>query len=337
MTKSGFWFQAAAVGVIGLILLGVSGCGNHTHLAKSSALTGAGLTKLRVGYPTGSLIKEIFLQTGVDTGIFTKYGLVVEEKDYPVGGQAVQDLASGNLDVAIVGPAAALAGAAQGADLKIIASGAENDCPLVVRPGITNIKELNGKKVGTPGASSIQETMLDYLEQEQGIKTKHVYAPIANLVQFMENGEIDGIVAWEPVAAETVAKVGAHYLMDTIIPGAEAADITVSGQLFRQDPATAVKFLKAAVAIRRYLADADHLAAREQVAAGLTGLPESVIANGVRHSNLFTTPLQLNLASIKLITSQDIASGQLVGVSRTGLTAFLDKNIDSTLLQKALH
>ncbi|MDA8440968.1 MAG: ABC transporter substrate-binding protein [Peptococcaceae bacterium] len=337
MIKMKHIFKVVVPALLTLTLFGLTGCGSGPTPSGSNG--GAGnkptLTKLTVGYPSGTMSKSLFLQTGIDTGIFTKYGLEVQPKAYTVGGQVVEDLAGNNLDFGMAGPSASLDGAAKGADLKIIASAMQNDCPLVARQEITSVKELNGKKVGTPGVSSIQETMLDYLESQQGIKTIHVYANAANLVQLLQKGEIDAIVAWEPLGAQAVAKVGAHYLLNTIIPGAEAEDFTVTGKLFRENPNTVVQFLKAAEAIKQYLNT--HLTEREQVAAGSTGLPESVIAQAVQSSHNFITPMQLNVNSIKLSAMQDIASGKLTGVKQSGLDAFLAKNIDTTLLQKALQ
>lgn len=319
-----------------LILFSLAGCGSVSKLPNSGDGSKSAAIKLKIGYPVGSLSKELFLQTAVDKGIFAKYGLQVEGKDYSVGGQIIQDLAGGNLDLAIVGPSPALIGAAQGVDLKVVASGIKNYCPLVARKGINSIKELDGKTVGTPGVSSIEETMLNYLESQQGIKTKHIAANVSNLAGMLEKGELDAIVPWEPVAANTVAKVtGAHYLLDTILPNAEAADITVSGKLFREHPNTVILFLKAAEETRQYVLT--HTDERVKAAAQITGLPESVIAESIRRSHEFTTPLQINMDSIKLIASSDIASGKLRGIDQKGLNSFLTKNIDSALLQQALQ
>ena len=331
------FFKVGALVFLMFTLVILTGCGSVSSSPsnKAGVESKPTLIKLKVGYPSGSLAKELVLQTAIDKGFFAKYGLEIEGKGYSVGGQIVQDLAGDNLDLGLVGPSASLAGAAKGADLKIVATAMKNYCPLVARQGITSIKDLNGKKVGTPGVSSIQETMLNYLEGQQGIKTIHVYANAANLVAFLEKGEIDAIVAWEPVAAQATIKLGAHYLLDTILPGAEAADITVTGKLFRENPSTVVQFLKAMEDTRQYFNN--HSVEREQVAASLTGLPENVIAESVHRSHIFATPLQLNVDSIKLIATLDLASGKLVGVNQNGLDAFLAKNIDTTLLQKALQ
>ena len=290
---------------------------------------------LRVGYNNGALVRELFIETAVEKGIFAKYGIKIDAKGYAVGGQVVQDLASGNLDVGLgIGPSPSLAGAAQGVDLKIVASLAKDDSPLVARAGITSIWDLNGKKIGTPGLSSIQETMLNYLERKEGFKAQHIYASPSYLVAFLEKGEIDAIVSWEPVAAQTVSKLSAHYLLDTVIPDAEAAEIIVSGQLFRNHPETIVNLLRAVEETREYLVN--HTDERVKEAARLTNLPESVVAESVRRSRLFQVPLQIDMASVKLIISEDIASGKIKGVTPGGMEEFLNKYIDSSLLGRAL-
>jgi NitT/TauT family transport system substrate-binding protein len=290
--------------------------------------------KLNVGFNIGSLNREVFLETGLRKGFFKACGLELETKGYAVGGLIIQDLVGGHLDVGLAGISPSLAGVAQGGDIVIVSSQAKNDAPLVVRDSVKSLKDLDGKNVGTPGVSSIQETLLNYLERKNGFKTKHVYGPPTKLINDLEKGEIDGIVAWEPVAAQAVAKLNAKYLFDTVIEGAEASMVTVSGKLLRENPDAVKNLLVATNQTKEYIKT--HFDEVMQVAAEKTGIPADVISDGVKRSQLYIAPLVINMDSVRLIVEADIAGGKLHNIDEAGKDKFIQKAIDESFLEKAL-
>lgn len=300
-----------------------------------SAETNGEMLKLRLGYNIGSLNREVFLETAFRQGYFKKHGLEIEDKGYSVGGQIIQDLVGQNLDVGLVGISPSLTGVARGGDIVIVSSQVKNTAPLIARSSIKSLKELDGKKIGTPGISSIQETMLLYLEKLNGFKTTHVYGKATELVSYMEKGEIDGILAWEPVASQAVAKLGAHYLMNTAIEGAEASMVTMSGKMLREHPKEVVAFLKAARDTQRYIAD--HMDEVIGIAAEKTGIPADVIKNGMTRSKLFVLPQTINMESVRLVAEIDIANGKLPDVKAADLNQFLRKAIDESFLKKSMN
>lgn len=293
------------------------------------------MLKLKVGYNIGSLNREVFLETAFRQGYFKKQGLVIEDKGFSVGGQIIQELVGQNLDIGLVGISPSLTGVARGGDIVIVSSQVKNTAPLIARTSIKTLKELDGKKVGTPGISSIQETMLLYLEKQNGFKTTHIYGKATELVNYMEKGEIDAMLAWEPVASQAVAKLDAHYLLNTAIEGAEASMVTMSGKLLREHPKEAVAFLKAARETQLYITN--HLDEVIAIAAEKTGIPADVIKNGMTRSKLFVLPQTINMESVRLVASIDIANGKLPGVKAADLDQFLRKAIDESFLKKAMN
>lgn len=292
-----------------------------------------GPLKLRVGFNIGSMNRELFLETGLRQGFFKECGLELASKGYAVGGLIIQDLVGGNLDVGLAGISPSLAGVAQGGAIIIVSSQAKNDAPLVVLDPIKSLKDLDRRNVGTPGISSIQETLLNYLEREQGFKANHVYGPPTKLINDLEKREIVGIVAWEPVAAEAVAKLGARYLSDTLIEGAEASMVTVSLRFLRNNPDAVLNFLIAANHTREYIKN--HLDEVTGIAAGTTGIPADIIKDGVRRSQLYIAPPTINMDSVRLIVQSDISSGKLNNVRKEDMDTFLHKAIDDSLIDKA--
>ena len=301
----------------------------------TSAEMAGDLLKLKLGYNIGSLNREVFLETALRQGYFKKQGLEIEDKGYGVGGQIVQDLVGQNLDVGLVGISPSLTGIARGGDIVIVSSQVKNTAPLIARNSIKTLKELDGKKVGTPGISSIQETMLLYLEKQNGFKTTHVYGKATELVNYMEKGEIDAILAWEPVASQAVAKLDAHYLLNTAVEGAEASMVTMSGRMLREHPKEVVAFLKAARETQLYITN--HMDEVIAIAAEKTGIPTEVIKNGMTRSKLFVLPQTINMESVRLVASIDIANGKLPDVKAADLDQFLRKAIDESFLKKAMN
>jgi NitT/TauT family transport system substrate-binding protein len=293
------------------------------------------MLKLRLGYNIGSLNREVFLETAFRQGFFKKQGLEIEDKGYAVGGQIVQDLVGRNLDVGLVGISPSLTGVARGGDIVVVASQVKNTAPLIARKSIKSMKELDGKKVGTPGISSIQDTMLLYLEKQNGFKTTHVYGKATELVNYMEKGEIDAILAWEPVASQAVAKLDAHYLLNTAIEGAEASMVTMSGKMVREHPKEVVAFLRATRDTQLYIAS--HMDEVIAIAAEKTGIPADVIKNGMTRSKLFVLPHAINMDSVRLVAEIDIASGKLPDIKPADLDQFLRKAIDESFLKKSMY
>lgn len=314
--------------------LGLVSTTYHAAYADGKQPTPREPLKLNVGFNIGSLNREVFLETGLRKGFFKKCGLDLETKGYAVGGLIIQDLVGGHLDVGLAGISPSLAGVAQGGDIVIVSSQAKNDAPLVVLDSIKSLKDLDGKNVGTPGVSSIQETLLNYLEKKNGFKTKHIYGPPTKLINDLEKGEIVGIVAWEPVAAQAVSKLKAKYLLDTVVDGAEASMVTVSGKLLRDNPAAVRNLLIATNETREYIKN--HLDEVMQVAAEKTGIPADVIKEGVKRSQLYISPLTINMDSVRLIVGADIAGGKLHNIDQARMEQFIQKAIEESHLKTAL-
>lgn len=123
--------------------------------------TAAPLTNVNVGYTalTGTQATVWYAQ---EKGLFGKYGLKVNLVSLPGGAKAAMTLISGDMDILqiaappIVNAAAAKKDVVIVAGLINLASGS-----LIAQPGITSMKSLKGKIVGTnDGASSYTITRL---------------------------------------------------------------------------------------------------------------------------------------------------------------------------------
>ncbi len=67
------------------------------------------------------------------------------------GPQVVQHMAAGEMDIGCAAITVWMIGKSKGVDLVVLQSTAKGNAPLVVKPSITDIKQLDGKRCGTPG------------------------------------------------------------------------------------------------------------------------------------------------------------------------------------------
>jgi NitT/TauT family transport system substrate-binding protein len=168
-----------------------------TALAGSPALSDDNL-KLAVGAPGNwdTCIAEV----GQRAGIFKKHGLALELLYTQGGGETMQAVISGSVDIGVAaGTAAAMGAFSKGAPVRILAAGATGTSDLYwyvpANSPIKSFKDLDGKTVGysTTGAST--HTTLLALIKHFGVNAKPIGSGAAavTLTQAM-SGQID--VGW---------------------------------------------------------------------------------------------------------------------------------------------
>jgi ABC-type nitrate/sulfonate/bicarbonate transport system substrate-binding protein len=129
--------------------------------------------RLKVGYAsiTGG---RISLWAAHDMEFFARHGLETELIFIASSSHGVPALLAGEIPIYSGSPETAAQAAAAGADVVIIASSEPTPYKLIVQPGIKNVRELKGKKIGTDrvGGSSYYATrrMLEKL----GLKPEEV-------------------------------------------------------------------------------------------------------------------------------------------------------------------
>lgn len=145
-----------------------------------------------------------------------KYGLVIEEKFFDKGIDAMEALKNGQVDLAACATDAAIAGYANGAPLYIVAGLGKGGATLIARKesGITTTEGLKGKKVAVL-KGAVQELLL-YAELVQHkmtwstspgqdvlvIQTKTA----ADANKMLTDGSVDAVLAAEPFATQAVSK-----------------------------------------------------------------------------------------------------------------------------------
>ena len=146
---------------------------------------------------------------GVQDGTFKKAlgdGVELTTTQFNAGPQAVEALFSGALDATFIGPSPTINAFAKsnGEAVRVVAGATSGGAALVVKPEITSVGDLKGKKIATPQLGNTQDVALRFWLGEQGLKTTTegggdvsiVPQENAQTLDTFATGAIDG--AWVP-------------------------------------------------------------------------------------------------------------------------------------------
>lgn len=161
--------------------------------------------------PDNNTIKVAYIPCDHEAAFFValaqnKYksaGLNVKSTSISTGSSIVSALASGDIDVGYIGIAPAMQGISEGVPIKIVAAVNEDGSGIVVDPNsnITNTTDLVGKKIATPGVSTIQQVLLLYQLEKYNITPSQVDISSVNIFMLpstLAAKKVDGYIAYEP-------------------------------------------------------------------------------------------------------------------------------------------
>jgi NitT/TauT family transport system substrate-binding protein len=122
------------------------------HSAAAPTTHAQTLKKIKIGYPSLSF-RQSNVWVATETGLFNKYGLEVEPILFRGGQVATQALVSG--DPPIVNIGTVVQATIQGHNVVLVAAvETKYDLIIFTRPGITQLEQLRGKRLGITGFNS---------------------------------------------------------------------------------------------------------------------------------------------------------------------------------------
>ena len=153
---------------------------------------------------------------GDQEGIFKKYGLNVQLKQFEQGGLGVDAVVANQIQFSGTSDANALTKAGATDSLRIVSvyESSGKYVKVVARKGIASVKEM--KKIGVV-KSSLSEYAASKLLAANGIDESRVqFIPVspADVPALLSKGDIDGTVIWEPWPTQA-AKLGAKVIGTT--------------------------------------------------------------------------------------------------------------------------
>ena len=175
---------------------------------QSSAQT---LKRIKIGYPSLSF-RQSNVWVAREMGLFNKYGLEVEPILFRGGQVATQALVSG--DPPIVNIGTVVQATIQGHNVVLVAA-VENKYDLIVftRPGITQLEQLKGKRIGITGFNSATH-------YASIIVARHINADVKELTL------VPAGLDTERIAAVTSGLLDATYVATSAAPLARKAGLT---------------------------------------------------------------------------------------------------------------
>jgi NitT/TauT family transport system substrate-binding protein len=170
-------------------------------------LTGA---KERLTMAVGALNLSTPVFIALEKGYFADEGLDVVIREHAFGKLAMEDMFSGNVDIATVADTPIVFNSFIRQDFIVLATFVSNydDAKMVVRSdrGIKTAPDLKGKKVGTTLGTSAQFFLDTYLSYHGLLNSdiKVVNMTAKDLPAALENGKIDALCTFEPYAHQAM-------------------------------------------------------------------------------------------------------------------------------------
>jgi NitT/TauT family transport system substrate-binding protein len=202
--------------ILGIVLLVWIAAYGYLHRAGSArAVAGSGSSQIRIG--TNRALGTIAPYVARDRGFFDQHGVQAQILDFNDVTTLMESVASGQLDVALVGVSPAAIWSQRGVGLKVVASANGGGQVLLTRTdtGIRTLADLRGRKIATPKPGTVTDTVfrahiihdLAHLDPETDIQIVPNMAAADMSTVLFASREVDAAISWEPFASQAEA----HY------------------------------------------------------------------------------------------------------------------------------
>ncbi len=319
------------IGVIVVLVVGVAG------LYAAGYLNPQAVSTVRVGYLANDL-HQLPLHVAIANGYFNESGIKLETFSYDSGPNLMQHFVVGELDFAYVGIPPAMTARANSLNSSnvhlpvVVGSSNLEGSTLVVRAdsGINTIADLNGKRIGTPGTGTIQDTLLTMLMTDYGLSLTKYPARIIDLPVYLSRGEIDGFIGWEVAPAIAEYTTGAQVLITSheMFPDHQCCVLVVSDKYLAAHPEVVQKFVKAHNNAIDYINS--HPDEAKQVGVNYTRQPEQVVDLAFGRVVYDKT---LNVESMKIFLTSMINAGTVTTLTQGQVDTFINAMIDTRYIQ----
>jgi len=312
----------------GIVLCSLVFFGLGYYLGYRVGYDAAYLTPVRMGYLIAD-IHQIAFFVAYYEGFYAEEGLRAQRLEYVNGPTEMLAFTAGDLDAGYVGVVPALIAKSKGADFVILASANLEGSAIVAKHEIETVEDLDGKKVGTPGSGTIQDSLLYMVETRFNIAVTRVPTAAPLLPLALERGDVDAYIDWEPFVAEAVVNNLGHvvYTSHDILPSHQCCVFYVSGKIFREQRDLAKRLLRVHVKAMRYVMD--HPSDAMEIFANRTGKAINVVQESWQR---MIWDDHLNTASMKTFVSYLIEQEKINAADVQNIEDFVNAAIDQQLL-----
>lgn len=276
------------IGILMVLLISIfSGCSStNVKLGKevsASNDTKEGVEEVKIGFVDSSGSAILLGSEGIarDKGYFDeefeKIGLKVNLVPMTGAGPAINEaLASGSLDIGILGDVPAVNGKANGIDTTVIAFNGLNDTVVLLanpESNISEIKDLKGKKIATQ-KGAFMHRLLQYILESEELSIddiEFINMPAQDALAALESGSVD--VAVTP-PSDVTYKLAQENGYDEILfsrdyDGWASGGMTeIRTDLLKSNPEVAIAFLKAIIRANEFIENNPNALDEQWVNAG---------------------------------------------------------------------
>lgn len=159
------------------------------------------LQKVRIGIFKHEV--NLLFHLSKQLGLFKKYGVDVELKEYLIGRDAFKGMLEGEVDLAFCTDFVVVKNSFKDRNYKIIAAIAEansNGVLIKKSSGVQHPSGLKGKNFGTT-FGSLTEYFSGVFLSQHGLEVQDVNfinVPVKDRLSFMDNKNLDALFAWDP-------------------------------------------------------------------------------------------------------------------------------------------
>jgi NitT/TauT family transport system substrate-binding protein len=314
----------------------------------AAALLPVAATGLRAGPAAAQALKTVRLadQNGSEVdyaavwvaelnGYYQQEGIKIERKTYANGPSALLDI--NNLDAVMAAIVPFMQYAARGGDLRIVMSVTKGNAPIIGKKQYKSVKDLDGKKVGTPGIGTIHDAVLGYIQLSQGLKFQHVPAKITDVAIMIQKGEVEAFIGWEPASAAAVAQAPdlLHYVQRMPpIPNAESLQLAFRTSYAKENAETVEKFVRATLRGIEWIKANGKEKTAELIAKKMND-PKSYAVNLDALGSVDLTQPRLDMPSTRIWLTTIAKQGKIPEELVRDVDGWVGKYLDYSFLDKA--
>jgi NitT/TauT family transport system substrate-binding protein len=303
-------------------------------LTRRPAIAQAAKT-VRLADQNGSEVDYAAVWVAELNGYYEQEGIKIDRKTYPNGPSALLDI--NNLDAVMAAIVPFMQYIARGGDVRIVMSVTKGNAPIVGKKQYKSVKDLDGKKVGTPGIGTIHDAVLGYIQQTMGIKFEHVPAKITDVAVMIQKGEVEAFIGWEPASAQAIALAPdlLHYVQRLPpIPNSESLQLAFTPAYVKDNPDTVEKFVRATLKGINWIKANGKEKTAELIAKKMND-PKSYAVNLDALGSVDLTQPRLDMPSTRIWLTTIAKQGKIPEDLVKDVDGWVGKHLDYSFLDKA--
>jgi NitT/TauT family transport system substrate-binding protein len=294
-----------------------------------------GMKTVRLADQNGSEIDYAAVWVAELNGYYDQEGIKIDRKTYANGPSALLDI--NNLDAVMAAIVPFMQYVARGGDVRIVMSLTKGNAPIIGKKEYKSVKDLDGKKVGTPGIGTIHDAVLGYIQHSQGLKFQHVPAKITDVAVMIQKGEVEAFIGWEPASAAAVAQAPdlLHYVQRMPpIPNAESLQLAFKTSYAKDNPETVEKFVRATLRGIQWMKENGPEKTAELIARKMND-PKAVPVNLEALKSVDLTQPRLDMPSTRIWLTTIAKQGKIPEELVKDVDGWVGKYLDYSFLDKA--